>query len=110
MRKLILTIVSVVPVIAVLVKRKNPLADTCKIAHNPYIGTVCIHHPQRWKVWRRGKRTRVVVHYTTASEPARSWDVPFKDAGGMADIGRLGGEDAVVAYCEIYGTPTKILP
>ncbi len=91
-------------------KIKGLLADTCKIAHNPYIGTVCIHHPQRWKLWRRGKRTRVVVHYTTASEPARSWEVPFTVAGPMAELGRYGGEDAVVMYCQIYGTPVDILP
>jgi hypothetical protein len=89
---------------------RNPLADKCMIAHHPQIGTVCIHYPPKWKLWRRRKWQDVQVHYTTASEPARSWDVPFKDAGGMADIGRLGGEAAVVAYCEIYGTPTKILP
>ncbi len=88
---------------------RNPLEDACKAAVHPEIGTVCIHYPQWWKLWRRGKRTGVRVHYTTASDPARSWELPFDDAKGLASIG-LYGEAAVVAYCEIYGQRLDILP
>jgi hypothetical protein len=87
---------------------RNPLEDVCRVAVHPEIGTICIHYPQRWKVWRRGQRAKAVVHYTTASDPPRSWRIPFEDARPMAEIG-LYGEEAVIAYCEIFGTRIDIL-
>jgi hypothetical protein len=97
-----------VAALAVVARVRYQLQDTCRVAVHPQIGTVCIHYPQRWKVWRRRGQFRAVVHYTTASEPARSWEIPFLDARGLASIG-LYGEEAVIAYCEIYGTRVDIL-
>jgi hypothetical protein len=77
-------------------------ADTMYTATNR-VGKLCIHYPQRWKVWRRGKWTHVKVHYTPASDPTRHFHLRWDHVREFMMAARFG-ERSAITFAEEFGT------
>ncbi len=108
MRKLILLVPPAMGVALVVAKKRGVFEDYVHTAEN-HVGVICIHHPQRWKVWRRGKRTGISVHYTPASQPEDAWEIPYQLTPQFLMAARFG-EAAAVHFADTYGSRVIIIP
>ncbi len=103
MRKLILFGVPALAVAVAAAKKRGVFEDKMFVATNR-VGKLCIHHPQRWKVWRRGKHLNVQVHFTPASDPTRHFHLRWDQVREFMTAAMFG-ERGAITFAEEFGVP-----